>query len=106
MLHLWSALSTDTCPHEFSWHLNADVLSSRAACSFHLNQRRLLCSASRSAERGKAVPGSALTLLAPVSHGLSLKVLQAHGSVKENQDPTRHCSFRRNRIEFSVGLQV
>lgn len=50
MLHLWSTQSTDTCPHEFFWNVKADVLSSRTACNFHLNQRKLLCSASLNTE--------------------------------------------------------
>lgn len=56
--------------------------------------------------RGKMVSGSALKLFAFVIYRLSLKVIQAHCSFKENQDPTRYCSFYRNMIELSVGLQI
>ena len=49
-LHLWSTLSTDTCPHESFWNIKADVLSSHTACNFRLNQRELFCSAALNAE--------------------------------------------------------
>lgn len=56
--------------------------------------------------RGKMVSDSALNLLAFVIHRLSLKVIQAHCIFKENQDPTKYCSFYRNKIELSVGLRI
>ena len=61
---------------------------------------------SSSQRRGKMVSGSALKLLGFLIYRLSLKVIQAHCSFKENQDPTRYCSFYRNNTELSVGLRI